>query len=138
MATALALDACLTEVRFPTWSHARMGSAFQEISARHGDFAYVSAAAQVALDGDGKCVACAIGVGGATAAPTRLKAASAALLGGRLDDAATREAIAAEIAALDIMIDPHASPAYRRRVAVTLAHRVVIAAHDEALSRTPA
>ena len=40
MATALALDACLTEVRFPTWSHARMGSAFQEISARHGDFAF--------------------------------------------------------------------------------------------------
>ena len=138
MATALAPDACLTEVHFPTWSHARVGSAFQEISARHGDFAYVSAAAQVALDAEGKCVACAIGVGGATAVPTRLKAASAALLGGRLDEATARDAIAAEIETLDIMIDPHASPAYRRRGAMTLAHRVVIAARDEALSRTPA
>ena len=136
MATALAEGELLVEARFPVWSGGRVGAAFLEVSARHGDFAYVSAAAQVALDADGKIAACAIGVGGGTHRPTRL-ACSDPLVGARLDEHAAREAIAAEIAGVDIMIDGNASPAYRRRGSVALATRALRAALDEALSTEP-
>jgi CO/xanthine dehydrogenase FAD-binding subunit len=132
MSTAIPAASCLVEARFPVWKHARIGVAFFEISARQSDFAYVAAAAQVALDDAGRCVACAIGIGGATSTPTRLDGAGAALMGTAITEDNVRSAIAAEIAALDIMIDPHASPAYRRRVAATFALRAVLAAHDDA------
>jgi CO/xanthine dehydrogenase FAD-binding subunit len=132
MSTAVSSTSCLVEARFPIWKHKRVGVAFFEISARQSDFAYVSAAAQVALDDDGRCVACAIGVGGATSTPTPLKQAAAALIGAEITEANAREAIAGEIAALDIMLDPHTTPAYRRRVAATLARRAVLAARDDA------
>ena len=49
MVTALPLTACLSEARFPVWSETRVGVGFHEINARQSDFAFVSAAAQVAL-----------------------------------------------------------------------------------------
>ena len=55
MITALPMGACLTAVRFPVWPEARVGAGFHEVSARRSDFAFVSAAAQVALDQDGVC-----------------------------------------------------------------------------------
>ena len=55
MTTALRPDECLEEIHWPVWRERRTGSAFTEISRRHGDFAMVAAAAQVALDDDGRC-----------------------------------------------------------------------------------
>ena len=89
--------------------------------------------AQVALDADGACMRCAIGIGAATPAPARLESARA-LVGSKLSDAEIRAAIAPEIGRLEIMIDHHASEAYRRRVALTLAARAVAQARDAALA----
>ena len=50
MMTALPAAGCLTSVRFPVWQDARIGIGFHEISARKSDFAFASAAAQIALD----------------------------------------------------------------------------------------
>ena len=52
--------------------------------------------------------------------PLRLDSASTALVGTRLSESEATDALADDIANLDIMIDHHASPAYRRRVAATL------------------
>ena len=50
----------LTCVRFPVWAEGRIGTGFHEVAARRSDFALVAAAAQVALDADGRCTrACA-------------------------------------------------------------------------------
>ena len=57
MVTALPLTACLAEARFPVWPEPRIGVGFHEVNARQSDFAFVSAAAQVALDADGWCIA---------------------------------------------------------------------------------
>ena len=81
MVTALPLTACLAEARFPVWPEARVGVGFHEINARQSDFAFVSAAAQVALDADGRCTRAAIGIGAATAVPLRLDAVAAELKG---------------------------------------------------------
>ena len=53
MVTALPQGACLVEARFPVWAEPRVGAAFHEVNARQSDFAFVSAAAQIAVDPNG-------------------------------------------------------------------------------------
>ena len=123
MTTVLPATACLISARFPVWSGPRVGTGFHEVNARQSDFAFVSAAAQIALDADGRCARVALGIGAAFAVPLRLDAAAAALAGTRGGDAAVRQFVADAIGDLEPMADLHATAAYRRRVAVTLAAR---------------
>jgi CO/xanthine dehydrogenase FAD-binding subunit len=135
MMTSAPEGGIVSRLIFPVWSHRRIGVGFEEISARQSDFAYVSAAAQVALDADGRCLQCAIGIGAATAVPSRLDDAMQALTGSMLTDAQIRDVLAPAVDALDIMTDAHASSSYRRRVALTLATRALTAAREEALAK---
>src|SRR5215471_14679669 len=64
MLTSLMPGDCVVAVRFPVWSQARLGTGFHEVSARQSDFAFVAAAAQVALDENGCCVDAVLGLGG--------------------------------------------------------------------------
>jgi carbon-monoxide dehydrogenase medium subunit len=132
MMTALPPAAVVTELCFPVWSGARTGVAFHEVSTRASDFAFAAAAAQVSLDAAGRCTKCAIGIGGATPVPRRLDAAANKLIGSTLTDADVRAAVTAGIADIEIMIDAHASPPYRRRAATTLAIRALAEARDAA------
>lgn len=133
MITTLPAGAIITRVRFPVWRDGRVGTGFHEVSARRSDFAFVAAAAQVTLDADGRCTRLAAGIGGAGDAPVRLDAASEALEGSRLDEPAVLTAVEAAVAGLDTVDDLHASAAYRRRVAATLARRAILDARDDAL-----
>jgi len=132
MITALPEGGLLTQIRFPVWTHGRIGAGFHEVSARRSDFAFVASAAQVALDADGRCTALSVGLGGAGDTPVRLDRVSDALVGSRLDEAAVRAAVAAATEDLETVDDLHASAAYRRRVAATLARRAILDARDEA------
>jgi CO/xanthine dehydrogenase FAD-binding subunit len=135
MTTALPLAACLAEARFPVWIEPRIGVGFHEVNARQSDFAFVSAAAQLALDADGRCTRAAIGIGGATAVPLRLDGVAEDLKGKRFDEAAVRASLTAALADIEAMADLHASAEYRKRVAVTLAFRAIADAHQAAASR---
>ena len=117
-------------IRFPVWRHKRIGTGFFEISARKSDFAFVAAAAQVALDDDGHCLEVALGVGGVGDRPLRLDISS--LVGTRLDAASISDAINAASGDIDAMSDLHASAAYRRRVATVLCLRALEQARDNA------
>jgi CO/xanthine dehydrogenase FAD-binding subunit len=121
MITALPQTACLTGADFPIWEENRVGSGFEEVNARSSDFAFVSAAAQVALDSDGKCTRIALGIGGLGDFPLCVD------LEGAKDqinnEAALREAIQVGIADTQPLADLHATAEYRQRVAVTLALR---------------
>src|SRR3954471_13617641 len=64
MLTTLELGECIRAIRFPVWPHKRIGTGFFEITARRSDFAFVAAAAQVALDEEDRCIDVALGVGG--------------------------------------------------------------------------
>jgi len=132
MMTAIPTGAILTALRFPVWVGERIGVAFHEISTRQSDFALAAAAAQVSLDADGRCLACAVGIGGATPVPTRLDAAVEDLIGSTLTDDDIRAALAAAIDTVEIMVDTHASPDYRRRAANALALRAIAQARDAA------
>jgi CO/xanthine dehydrogenase FAD-binding subunit len=132
MLTALPPAACLTAVRFPVWREARLGVGFHEVSARRSDFAFVSAAAQIALDGDGACTRLALGIGAATPVPVRLEAVERALVGKRITEAAVRDSVDHALAAIEPLADLHASPAYRRRAAARLAVRAIMDANAQA------
>ena len=135
MVTALPLTACLAEARFPVWPEPRVGVGFHEINARQSDFAFVSAAAQIALDGDGRCTRAAIGIGAATAVPLRLDAVAEELKGQRYDEAAVRKSLGAALGGIEAMADLHASAEYRKRVAVTMAVRAIADAYQDAAMR---
>jgi CO/xanthine dehydrogenase FAD-binding subunit len=135
MVTALPLTACLAEARFPAWPEPRIGVGFHEINARQSDFAFVSAAAQIALDGEGRCTRAAIGIGAATAVPLRLDAVAGELKGNRFDEAAMRKSLSAALSGIEPMADLHASAEYRKRVAVTLAVRAIADAYQSAARR---
>lgn len=134
MMTAMTQGSCLVEIRFPIWSNTRIGVGFQEISARRSDFALVSAAAQIALDDAGRCAACALAIGGATAVPRRFDAVVDALAGSRLSDAEIDAAVRNAITTIEIMSNPHASDSYRRRAAAVLGIRALAQARDHALA----
>src|SRR5258708_19453633 len=85
MLTSISPGECISAIRFPVWSHRRIGVGFLEISARKSDFAFVAAAAQVALDDGGRCLALVLGVAALGDPPLRLDASS---LGGTTLDAA--------------------------------------------------
>jgi len=138
MTTELPAGACLTSVRFPVWQGENIGAGFHEVNARRSDFAFVSAAAQVQLDGDGKAKRIALGIGAATDTPLRLNAAEKELSGGTLDERQVTEAVRAALADVEMLDDLHASADYRRRAAVALAARAVADAKAQALGKTNA
>ncbi len=134
MLTSIGQGECVSAIRFPVWPHRRIGTGFFEISARRSDFAFVAAAAQVALDDDGSCVEIALGVGGVGDRPLRLDTSS--LVGTKLDPASVADTVKAASGDLDAMSDLHASAAYRRRVAVTLCLRALEQARAEAAEKS--
>jgi CO/xanthine dehydrogenase FAD-binding subunit len=135
MTTALPIAACLVEARFPVWTEPRIGVGFYEVNARQSDFAFVSAAAQVALDGDGRCTRAAIGIGAASAVPLYLDGAARQLQGKPFEEASISRLLAAELDGLETLADLHASAAYRKRVASTLALRAIADAYTAAARR---
>jgi CO/xanthine dehydrogenase FAD-binding subunit len=131
MVTSIMPGDCIRAVRFPVWKHSRVGVGFHEISARKSDFAFVSAAAQVAVDAEGRCIEIALGVGGVGERALRLDVSH--LLGTRLDAASIAETVAAATAGLEAANDLHASADYRRRVAATLGARALGDAYANAV-----
>ena len=132
MVTAIAPEQCLAEIRFPVWKEARVGCAFDEVSIRHGDFALVSACAQVALDAESMCLRATLGIGGASPFPQALPEAVETLVGRRPDDKAIADAADAAAGLIDPDGDLHATADYRRHLARVMAARVLKAAVQDA------
>jgi CO/xanthine dehydrogenase FAD-binding subunit len=134
MLTALGQGECVRAIRFPVWPHQRIGVGFFEISARRSDFAFVAAAAQVALDDEDRCIEVVLGIGGVGERPLQLNVSS--LKGRKLDEASISDAVNAASLELEPGSDLHASAAYRRRVAVTLGNRALEHAHADAAGKS--
>jgi len=132
MMTNLQPDECLEEIHWPVWRERRTGSAFTEISRRHGDFAMAAAAAQIAIDEDGHCARVTFGVGGASPTPIAFPELAQSLVGHRVDKANARAVAQEAAAALEPDSDIHASAAYRRHLAGVLMTRVLQQAYDTA------
>ena len=80
LTSAVEPDEVLTAIRFTAWP-ARHGYAFVEFARRHGDFAIVSAAVLLTVDGAGKITRAAVTLGGMGTAPVRASELEQALIG---------------------------------------------------------
>jgi CO/xanthine dehydrogenase FAD-binding subunit len=134
MLTTIGQGECVSAIRFPVWPYPNIGVGFFEISARRSDFAFVAAAAQVALDDEGRCLEVALGVGGVGDRPLRLEVSS--LVGTELNAASVAAAVNAASGELDATSDLHASAAYRRRVASVLCIRALEQARVNASAKS--
>lgn len=137
LTTATEPDELLVEVRLPV-APARTGTAFLEVSRRHGDFALVGVAATVTLDEGGVCTGCAIALTGVGPTPVVARDAARALVGvepsaGAFEDVARRVA-----APLTPDSDLHASSEYRRHLAGVLTRRALARAVERIDGSRPA
>ena len=135
MSTAVRSDECLEEIHWPVWSEKRCGSAFTEIAIRHGDFAMVAAAAQLAVDESGRCTRAALGLGGAAGTPLGFPKIAARLVGTKLEDKAIEDAADSAARETDPGGDLHATKEYRRHLARVLAARALRTAYENAAGR---
>lgn len=129
--TDLAPDELLVEIAIPPMAP-RSGWAFDEVARRPGDYALVGAAAVVLLDETGCCADARLVFLSVGEGPVQASQAAAALVG----ETPSPDLIAraADIAAADIdpVADIHASAAYRRQLARTLARRTLTRAFARA------
>ncbi len=136
MSTVLKADELLMSIDFAIWRAPRVGAAFDELAIRHGDFAIVAAAAQVALDDQGRCVRAALGIGGADATVRAFPDLAARFSGHALDERMVRDVAAEAARRLQPSSDLHASADYRRHLAEVLIERVLHAAFNDAMAST--
>jgi aerobic carbon-monoxide dehydrogenase medium subunit len=124
LTTSLRPTELLVEVRLPV-APPRTGTAFLEVSRRHGDFALVGVAASVTLDDEGVCKRCAIALTGVGPTPVVAREAARRLIGARPAIEMLEEI--GRLAAADLRPDGdlHASSQYRRHVAGVLTRRAL-------------
>jgi aerobic carbon-monoxide dehydrogenase medium subunit len=129
LTTSLEFDELATSARFQLPPEGA-GSGFAEVARRHGDFALVGCAAVLALDGGGAVSHARLGFFGVGGTPIRSAPGEAVLMGREPTPARIAEAAKAAAAALSPDGDLHASAGYRKKVAATLAERVLGAARS--------
>jgi carbon-monoxide dehydrogenase medium subunit len=134
--TAIAPDELLVDVQIPAASGPGVGSSFQEISRRHGDFALAGAATQLEVDGDGKVRRAVIAYCGVAPTPVRADHATDGLVGRSLDKSTIDEVSRLAASALEPPADVHATSAYRKHIAAVLAARTLTTAYERAMKRT--
>ncbi len=123
METVLAPDELLAEALLPILPEGtRFG--FAEFSRRAGDYAMAMALAVLRLEG-GAITTPRIGLGGAEAAPRRIAAAEAVLLGEAPGAAVFRAAAEAAAAAIDPLEDPETRAQYRREIVGAMVYRAL-------------
>ena len=132
MTPALEPDEILVGARFPSWSRGH-GHAFVEFARRHGDFAVVSAAALIEVDGARKITRASLTIGGIGPAPVRVAEAERALTGQAVSAQLFR-AVAEHCRKLEAVGDVHAPAAYRQQLAAALSRRALEQAADKAVT----
>jgi aerobic carbon-monoxide dehydrogenase medium subunit len=127
LTTACLPSELVVEVRFPAPAP-RTGTAFVEISRRHGDFAIVACAAAVSFDETGRVIDGRIALAGVDMVPVRARSAEALLIGATPGPERWKAAAEEAKAGLHPSSDIHATGAYRRHIAGVLIARALSAA----------
>jgi carbon-monoxide dehydrogenase medium subunit len=127
LSTASRPEEIVVQIRFPRPAPAT-GTAFLEISRRHGDFAVVACAAVVSFDDRGRIGDARIALAGVDMVPVRAGVAEALLKGEMAGPELWRAAATEAMRELRPTSDIHATGAYRRHIAGVLTTRALTAA----------
>ncbi len=126
--TMLAQDEIVTEILIPE-QPACSGIAFLKfLPATQDDYATVSVAARLALDGNGIISDSRVALGAAATVPVRAEAVEAMLLGKVADATTFREAASMVLDAIDPIADFRGSAEYKRKMAVVHVRRALVEA----------
>lgn len=107
------------------------GAHYEKFSLIDGDFAVVSVAAMIGMEGE-RCNFARIAIGACAPKPVRVPAAEERLVGSILDDSAFAEAGAIIVDACDPIDDFRGSASYRLRLVPRLVKRAALAAKAKA------
>jgi len=135
--TSLGAGELITAVRVPRGTAPRTGSAWVEVSRRHGDLPVCGAGAVVTLGDDGTIASARVALCGVGATPLRATAVEEALAGAEPTGEAVAAAADAAARDLDPPSDPHGSADFRRHIAVVMTRRSVQRAAERAREGAP-
>lgn len=128
----LAANELLQAIRLPA-RQARSGDAYLRLIPRtEMDIAVVGVGVNLTIDASGRIVAARVAIGAVAPTAVLVKAASDALLGSTLDDAALQKLAATARAACKPIDDKRGTIAYRTEVTGVLARRAALVAYQRA------
>ncbi len=133
--TSLAKGEFVLEFRLPAPAAHASDAYLRFIPRTEMDIAVVGCGVSVALDTNGACTAARVCLGAVAPVPLVVSAASEALVGSRLDDAALARLDAAAQAACRPISDKRGTIEYRTRIAGVLARRTAAIAFQRAHQR---
>jgi carbon-monoxide dehydrogenase medium subunit len=131
LATALAADEILTEIRVPA-PPPRSGGAYLKMERKVGDFATAGVAVQLALAADGTCAEVGIGLTNVGPTPIEAREAAGLLRGQRPDEATIRAAAQRAAEESDPAEDLRGPVAYKRDLVRVLTARALRRALERA------
>jgi aerobic carbon-monoxide dehydrogenase medium subunit len=130
--TLLEPDEIVTEILIPA-QPAGSGTAFLKfLPATQDDYATVSVAARVALDGNGAIAEARVALGAAAVVPVRATTVETALAGQKADEKIFRDAAALAADAVDPIADFRGSAEYKRKMAAVHVRRALAEAAAKA------
>ena len=130
--TVLEPDEIVTEIVIPE-QPAGSGTAFLKfLPATQDDYATVSVAARIALDGNGTVAEARVALGATATVPVRAQAVEAALSGKAANESSFREAASLVLDAIDPIADFRGSAEYKRKMAVVHVRRALAEATAKA------
>lgn len=136
--TALREDELATEVRIPLPPAGRTGSAFLEVTRRHGELPMCGVAAVVQLDPDDRIGIARISIGAIGDRPLRASEAEQFLLGRPADTEALTEASRVAASSMQPVGTVHGSADYRRHLTAVVTRRCLELAVERAHQGDPA
>jgi carbon-monoxide dehydrogenase medium subunit len=133
LTTAMESDELLLSVR-TRMPVRRTGTAFQELSRRHGDYAIVGLGASLTVDGQGRISAARLAMSGVAPAPHRPREAEQLVLGQSASSLVLEEVADAVAASISPPPDLNGDTEYRRQLSRVLTKRVLPTACERALA----
>ena len=131
LTTRLQPGELLTAVHLPPLAPGTRAAYLKFLPRTHDDYATVSVAAAIRLDGDGRCEHARVALGGAASVPLRARVVEDALVGEQLTDARIAEAAALVDGIVDPSDDARGSAAYKRRMARVWTERALRSLRDQ-------
>jgi carbon-monoxide dehydrogenase medium subunit len=131
LTTQLQPGELLTAIHLPPLAPGTRAAYLKFLPRTHDDYATVSVAAALRLDGDGRCEHARIALGGAAGVPLRAHVVEDALVGERLTDATIAEAAALVDGIVDPPTDARGTAAYKRRMARVWTERALRSLRDQ-------
>jgi carbon-monoxide dehydrogenase medium subunit len=131
LTTQLQPGEVLTAVHLPPLAPGTRATYLKFLPRTQDDYATVSVAAALRLDGDGRCEHARVALGGVAGVPLRVRVVEDALVGELLTDAIIAEAAALVDGVVDPPDDARGSASYKRRMARVWTERAIRSLRDQ-------